>query len=68
MHFGYAFEIFADKAKKDLSVNPTGIFIDMAHDAKVIGNDITVWRNFHIALMHIGMEITITQRVVEKQL
>ncbi len=67
MHLGDALVISFDKAKENLGVDPASVFVDMPHDAEIIGDDITVGRDLQVALMHIGMEIAITQGMAQKQ-
>ena len=68
MHFGDAAVILADKAHKDLGIDPARVFVDPAHDAEVKGDDVTVRRDLQVALVHVGMEEPIPQRVVQEQL
>ena len=40
----------------------------MAHDPEIIGDDIAVGRDLQVALMHVGVEIPVAQRVLQEQL
>ena len=51
--------ILANEAVQNLGVNASCVFIDVAHDPKIIGDDVTVWGNLQIALVHIRMEIAV---------
>ena len=68
MHLCHPFVILANKAEQDLGIYAAGVFIDVAHNAEIIGDDIAVRRDLEIALMHIRVEIPVAQRVVQEQL
>ena len=39
----------------------------MPHDPEIIGNNPAVGRDLQVALMHVGVEIAVAQRVVQEQ-
>ena len=68
MHLGHTQIVTPDETIEDFRVNTPGVAVDMAHDAEVIGDDVTVGRDLEIALVHVGVEITVTQGVLQEQL
>ncbi len=68
MHLRDAAIVTADEADQDLRVDPPGIFVDMAHDAEIVGDDVARRGNLQIALMHVGMEESVAQRVAQEEL
>ena len=60
--------IFANETVQNLGVNATCVFIDVTHDPKIIGDDITIWCNLQIALVHVRMKIAVAQSMTQKQL
>ena len=68
MHLGHAPVIAPDEAIKDLCIDAPGVFIDMAHDSKIIGDDVAIGRHLQVPLMHVGVEESVAQGMVEKEL
>ena len=68
MHFRHAPVILADEAEQNLGIDAAGIFIDPAHDAEIIGDDVAIRGHLQVALMHVGMEIAVAQRMVQEQM
>ena len=67
MDLGHALIVAFDETIEDLGIDPASIKVDMAHDAKIIGNDVAIGGDLHIALVHVSMEIPVAQRMVQEQ-
>ena len=68
MHFGHTFVIAPDEPDQDFGVNAARVFINPPHDAEIIGDDVAVRRHLQIALVHVGVEISVTQCMAKEQL
>ena len=68
MHLGDAAVVTANEADQDLGIDAAGIFVDMPHDAEVIGDDIARGGHLQVALVHVGVEEPVAQRVAEEKL
>src|SRR5690606_2994142 len=54
------------KTKENFSVDPARVVIDMAHNAKIEQDDAAIGRNLQVAVMHVGMEISIAQSMLQE--
>ena len=68
MHLGDAVVVAAQEADQDLGVDPAGIGVDPAHDAEVEGDERAVGAELQVALVHVGVEEAVAQRVGEEGL
>ena len=68
MHLRHTLVVAPDEPEEDFGIDPAGVFVDVAHDAEVVRDDIAVGRDLEIALMHVGVEVAVAQGVAEKEL
>ena len=68
MHLGDAVVVAAQEADQDLGVDPAGIGVDPAHDAEVERDERAVRPELEVALVHVGVEEAVAQRVGQEGL
>ena len=68
MHLRNTLVIPFYKAKQDFGVNTPGVLINMPHDSKIEGHNISATRHFKISLMHVRVEEAIAKSMVQKHM
>ena len=68
MHLRDAAVILANEPEEYLGVDTAGVLVNPSHDTEIHGDDIAVFGDFQVTLMHVGMKITVPERMTEKKL
>ena len=68
VHLGDALVVAAQEADQDLGVDPAGVGVDPAHDAEVERDERAVGPELEVALVHVGVEEAVAERVGEEGL
>ena len=68
MHLGDTLVVPTNESVENLRVDPSSVFVDVSHDAEIIRDDITIGRHLEVALVHVGVEKAVTQRMVQEKL
>ena len=68
VHGGDAVVVAAQEADQDLGVDPAGVGVDPAHDAEVERDQRAVGPELEVALVHVGVEEAVAERVGQEGL
>src|SRR6056297_255316 len=68
MNLGDALIVALDEAIENLGVDAARVFVDMAHDAEVEGDDVAVRGDFQISLVHVRVEKAVAQGMAQEEL
>ena len=68
VHLGDPVVVAVQEADQDLGVDPAGVGVDPPHDPEVVGDERAVRPELQVALVHVGVEEAVAQRVGQEGL